>query len=165
MVRPDCAGKGQQHVQNQTRPLVRQDAPQKQDRNCQIEIYIWSWAPDGARHQDLLTDWSSVATWLRLRLLTKDIPYFNVTSGGIRCNKGTPIIKKSPTPPFLSNEEQRKKGKTKVLTLNKYMAMGPSGTRCQEWPCWLVAGSKLLLCWQKTDPSSRQRGRPTKTRS
>jgi hypothetical protein len=26
------------------------------------------------------------------------------------------------------------------------MAMGPSGTRCQEWPCWLVAGSKLLLC-------------------
>jgi hypothetical protein len=32
------------------------------------------------------------------------------------------------------------------LTLNKYMAMGPSGVRCQEWPCWLVAGSKLLLC-------------------
>jgi hypothetical protein len=28
----------------------------------------------------------------------------------------------------------------------KYMAMGPSGARCQEWPCWLVAGSKLLLC-------------------
>jgi hypothetical protein len=32
------------------------------------------------------------------------------------------------------------------LTLNKYMAMGPSGARCQEWPCWLVAGSKLLPC-------------------
>jgi hypothetical protein len=61
------------------------------------------------------------------------IPYFNVTSGGIRCSKGTPIIKKSPTPPFLSKEEQRKKEKkTKVLTLNKYMAMGPSGARCQE---------------------------------
>jgi hypothetical protein len=26
------------------------------------------------------------------------------------------------------------------------MAMGPSGVRCQEWPCWLVAGNKLLLC-------------------
>jgi hypothetical protein len=38
------------------------------------------------------------------------------------------------------------KRKTKVLTLNKYMAMGPSGARCQEWPCWLVASSKLLLC-------------------
>jgi hypothetical protein len=32
------------------------------------------------------------------------------------------------------------------LTLNKYMAMGPSWARCQEWPYWLVAGSKLLLC-------------------
>jgi hypothetical protein len=46
-------------------------------------------------------------------------------------------------------EEQRKKKKTKVLILNKYMAMGSSGARCQEWPCWLVAGSKLLLCSDK----------------
>jgi hypothetical protein len=53
-----------------------------------------------------------------------------VTSGGIRCSKGTPIIKKSPTPPFLSKEEQRKKKKkkTKVLALNKYMTMGSRGT-------------------------------------
>jgi hypothetical protein len=36
----------------QTRPLVREGAPQKQDRNCQAVINIWSWAPDGARHQD-----------------------------------------------------------------------------------------------------------------
>jgi hypothetical protein len=28
----------------------------KQDRNCQTVINIWSSAPDGARHQDLLTD-------------------------------------------------------------------------------------------------------------
>jgi hypothetical protein len=41
----------------QTRPLVREGTPQKQDRNCQIVIYIWSWAPDGVWHQDLLTDW------------------------------------------------------------------------------------------------------------
>jgi hypothetical protein len=40
-------------------------------------------------------------------------------------------------------KEEKKKT---VLTLNKYMAMGPSGARRQEWPCWLVAGSKLLLC-------------------
>jgi hypothetical protein len=38
----------------QTRPLVREGAPQKQDRNCQKVINIWSWAPDGARHQDWL---------------------------------------------------------------------------------------------------------------
>jgi hypothetical protein len=40
----------------QTRPLVREGAPRKQERNCQTEINIWSWAPDGARYQDLLTD-------------------------------------------------------------------------------------------------------------
>jgi hypothetical protein len=60
------------------------------------------------------------------------ITTFNVTSGGIRCSKGTPIIKK-PNPSLLSKEEQRKiRKKTKVLALNKYMAMGPSGARCQE---------------------------------
>jgi hypothetical protein len=41
------------------------------------------------------------------------IPYFNVPSGGKRCSKGTPIIKKkSPTPPLFSEEEQGK-GKKK----------------------------------------------------
>jgi hypothetical protein len=50
----------------QTRPLVREGAPQKQHRNCQTVINIWSWTPDGARHQDLLTDWQSVAMWLWL---------------------------------------------------------------------------------------------------
>jgi hypothetical protein len=65
-----------------------------------------------------------------------------------RCTKETPTIKKSPTPFFLSKEEQWKKGNKKknILTPNKYMAMGPSGAWYQEWPCWLVADSKLLLC-------------------
>jgi hypothetical protein len=45
----------------QTRPFVREGAPQKQDRNCKTIINIWSWAPDGARHQDLLIDGPSVA--------------------------------------------------------------------------------------------------------
>jgi hypothetical protein len=39
-----------------TRPLVREGAQQKQDRNCQTVINIWSRAKDGALHQDLLTD-------------------------------------------------------------------------------------------------------------
>jgi hypothetical protein len=51
-----------------TRPLVREGAPPKKDRNCQTVINIWSWAPDGARHQDLLIDWPSVAMWLWLWL-------------------------------------------------------------------------------------------------
>jgi hypothetical protein len=53
----------------QIRPLVREGAPQKQDHNCQTVINIWSWAPHGAPHQDLLTDWPSVAMWLWLWLL------------------------------------------------------------------------------------------------
>jgi transposase len=52
----------------QTRPLVREGAPQKQDRDCQKIINIWSRARDGARYQDLLTDWPSVAMWLWLWL-------------------------------------------------------------------------------------------------
>jgi hypothetical protein len=44
----------------QTRPLVREGAPQRQDRNCQTIINIWSWAP-------LLTDRPLVAMWLWLR--------------------------------------------------------------------------------------------------
>jgi hypothetical protein len=50
----DHAGEGQQHIQKQIRSLVREGAPQKQDRNCQRIINIWSLYPDGPRHQDLL---------------------------------------------------------------------------------------------------------------
>jgi hypothetical protein len=39
----------------QTRPLVREGTPEKQDRNFQRVINI---------HQDLVIDWSSVAMWL-----------------------------------------------------------------------------------------------------
>jgi hypothetical protein len=38
----DCTGKGQQHIQKIDPPLVREGAPQKQDRNCQTVINIWS---------------------------------------------------------------------------------------------------------------------------
>jgi hypothetical protein len=52
----DYAGKSQQHIQK-TDPSSRQRGrPTKQDSNCQRVINIWPWAPDGARHQDLLTD-------------------------------------------------------------------------------------------------------------
>jgi hypothetical protein len=41
----------------QTRPLVREGALQRQDSNCETVTNIWSWAPNGARHQNRLTDW------------------------------------------------------------------------------------------------------------
>jgi hypothetical protein len=48
----------------QTRPLVREGAPQRRESNRQKETNIWSWEPEGTRHQDTLTNWSSVTTWL-----------------------------------------------------------------------------------------------------
>jgi hypothetical protein len=52
----EWVGEGQKHIQK-TDPFSRQRVrPTKQDRNCHKVINIWSWAPDGARHQDLLID-------------------------------------------------------------------------------------------------------------
>jgi hypothetical protein len=59
-------GKGQQHIQKTDPSSRKRGRPTKQDRNCQTVINIWSLVPDGARHQDLLTDWPSVAMWLWL---------------------------------------------------------------------------------------------------
>jgi hypothetical protein len=60
----DCAGKEQQHVQKTDPSSCQRGRPTKQDRNCQTVINIRSWAPHGAREQDLLTHWQSVAMWL-----------------------------------------------------------------------------------------------------
>jgi hypothetical protein len=41
----------------QTRPLMREGAPQEdKDSNSLHEKQIWSWVPEGARHQDWLAD-------------------------------------------------------------------------------------------------------------
>jgi hypothetical protein len=50
----------------------------------------------------------------------------------MRCSKETPIIKTFNPSLFIKRGTTKEGGKTKVLTLNKYMAMGPSGARCQE---------------------------------
>jgi hypothetical protein len=52
----DCTGKGQQHIQKADPSSRQRGRPTKQDRKCQAVINMWLWAPDGARHQDLLTD-------------------------------------------------------------------------------------------------------------
>jgi hypothetical protein len=44
-------------------PLVWQDVPQRRDSNHQCNRHR-SWDPEGARHQDTLTDWPSDVTWL-----------------------------------------------------------------------------------------------------
>jgi hypothetical protein len=41
----------------QTRPLLRQSTPHGQDQDSLTVTNIWSWVPDGAWHQDGLTDW------------------------------------------------------------------------------------------------------------
>jgi hypothetical protein len=56
-----------------------------------------------------------------------------VTSGGLRCSKGTPIIKKPNPSLFIKGgTTKEEEEKIKVMTLNKCMAMDPSGARCQE---------------------------------
>jgi hypothetical protein len=50
--RKTALARTQQHIQRQTHPLVREGARQKQDRDSQTVIHIWSWAPDG--------DWPTV---------------------------------------------------------------------------------------------------------
>jgi hypothetical protein len=40
-LKKDYAGENQHHIKKYTRPLVRECAPQKQDRNCQTVINIW----------------------------------------------------------------------------------------------------------------------------
>jgi hypothetical protein len=52
----------------QTRPLVRESAPQGQHSNFQTENNIWSQVTEWIWHQDILTDWPSVVAWLWLWL-------------------------------------------------------------------------------------------------
>jgi hypothetical protein len=57
------------------------------------------------------------------------IPHFNVTSGGITCSKGTPIIKKVQPLPFYQRRKNERRKKTEFLTLNKYMGQWGSMPR------------------------------------
>jgi hypothetical protein len=141
---PRLPGEGQQHIQKQTRPLVREGAPQKQDRNCQRVINIWSWARDGARRQELTIDWSSVSMWLWLDF---DYPCTlsggKVTSGGVRCSKWTPIyIYKRPTPPLSIrriNEREKKQRPWHWTNIWPWVPAGPDA-RCER-AGWLPAVS------------------------
>jgi hypothetical protein len=52
--------------QRLTGPLVREGTPQRQHSKFQTENNIWSQVPEWTWHQDWLTDWPSVVTWLWL---------------------------------------------------------------------------------------------------
>jgi hypothetical protein len=65
----------------QTRPLVREGAPQRHNSIRQTVTNIWSWEPEGARHQDILIEWPSVVTrrwfWLsRTAPVEKILDYY-----------------------------------------------------------------------------------------
>jgi hypothetical protein len=55
-----------------------------------------------------------------------------VTSGGIGVVREHQLQKKAKPLPFIKAGTTKEEKETKVLTQNKYMAMGPSGARCQE---------------------------------
>jgi hypothetical protein len=65
----DCPGKSQERIQKTYPPSHLRGRPTKtrpQLSNSKKYLFM---SPDGARHQGLLTDWSSVAMWLWLWLL------------------------------------------------------------------------------------------------
>jgi hypothetical protein len=70
----DYAGKTQKHVQNQTRPLVREGAPQKQDRNCQTAIDTKTyWLTDRQSQCDFDFDFGEKNWWSLLNRQSKMI--------------------------------------------------------------------------------------------
>jgi hypothetical protein len=48
----------------QTRPLVREGAPHRQNYHGLTVTKIWAWTPEEAWHQERLADWPSVVMWL-----------------------------------------------------------------------------------------------------
>jgi hypothetical protein len=105
----------------QTRPLVREGSSQKQNCNCRRVINIWSGAPDGARRQDLLTDWPSVAMWLWLWL------WLWAWRGGGEAGSSTSTV-------ALRVVEGDKKGSLKTETVKHGREF--HGTRTREWLRW-----------------------------
>jgi hypothetical protein len=76
---------------NQSTLIAKSVTPRQRGRptlinyDCQTVLYIWSWAPHRARHQDWLTGCPSVVTWLRL---WREFSYavletMSLTSGGV----------------------------------------------------------------------------------
>jgi hypothetical protein len=62
-------------IRTKDRPVLSSEraSHKKQDRNSQTVINIWLCAPDGARRQDLLTDWPTVSRNVTLTLSTTEL--------------------------------------------------------------------------------------------
>jgi hypothetical protein len=85
----------------QTHPLVIESgpSPKGEESNCQIVTNIWSWATDGARHQDRQTDWPSVAMWLWLWLCWQISDALFSTRRTSGCCLGTYKVRRMFCPP------------------------------------------------------------------
>jgi hypothetical protein len=87
----DCAGKGQQYIKRQTRPLVREVASQKQDRNFQTVINIWDINPRWGS-TPRLTDWLTVSRrvtlTLTLTLTFESVEFRNASLPGYELGNG-----------------------------------------------------------------------------
>jgi hypothetical protein len=111
--------KGSNIYERQTHPLVREVVPQKQDRNCQTLIQIWSWAPDGARHKDLI-DWLTVNCNVTLNFELSENP----CGGMVEYLHGSP-----------ASLRRRRKGKSRLWD-SKTWSRVFHGTRTREWMRW-----------------------------
>jgi hypothetical protein len=105
---------------------------------------ILSWAPDGARHQDRQTDWLTVSRNVTLTL-TLICNHTRVEAGS---NTSTVTLR------VVGGDDKGSCKSETVKMVARSKGLGPEKDCTGE-------GQQHI---QKTDPSSRQRGRPTKTR-
>jgi hypothetical protein len=118
-------------------------APRKQECKYQRLINIWPRTPDGARHQNLLIDWPSIAVWLWLGLRIK--------ASRVEAWSNTSTVALQ----VVGGNEKGSLRSEAISMVTSPMGLGPDNDCAGE-------GQQQL---QKTDPSSLQRERPTLTNS
>jgi hypothetical protein len=131
------------------RPVLSSEgAPQKQDRNCQTVI---------AKYLVMSPRWGSTPRltdpdWLTDRQSQCDFDFYfdYVTSGGIKCGKGTPIIKKPNPSLFIKGGTTKEEKKQKFWHWTNIWPWVPAGPDARsDRAGWLPAVSycSALLCF------------------
>jgi len=99
----------------------------KHHKSHYIELKIWSWVPEGARHQDGLADWPSAVTWLWLWLYL----WVYTASQLRRATQSSSPQWEPQTSPACNQQESVR---IKLTTWNHFHA---TGFRC-VWPTLLI---------------------------
>jgi hypothetical protein len=129
--------------------LSSERAPDWQNRNCQTVCNLWSWAPEGARHQDALTDWLLVVTELR-RWLAKTV-HWHPTQ---RSKEDPPQDKESQRAAYRQHGPDRLRSTTQLLPV--YTLSAPA--RLSWLPQRQPTSSTAVFISPRDDPFQGQCG-------